>query len=93
MSTKKKKTFGLLKSYLRIVCQMTYRSSSILGKLPFTADFLKKLTTIYESTLASLTPSNENYTHDLSEYANSEFIHLPTEISIEFLLVTNCIAY
>lgn len=71
---------------------MTYRSSSTLRKIPFTADFMKKLATIYELSLASLTPSNENYPYDLSEYAGSEFIHLPTEISIEFLLVTNCIA-
>lgn len=69
------KTFNLLKVYLKIVGQGDfYTSSSTLGKIPYTADFLKKLTCIYESSLKSLKlPSNEKYSYDLSEYVSSEF--------------------
>ena len=77
------KTFNLLKIYLKSVGQDDfYRSSSILGEIPYNTDFLKKLTFIYKLSLASLRlPSNENYTYDISEYTNSESDNSPTEYS------------
>lgn len=54
-------------------------SSTTLGKIPYTADFLKKLTSIYVSSLANLKlSSSKNYTYDLSEYACSYSVDLPT---------------
>lgn len=77
------KTFNLLKIYLKSVGQdYFYRSSSILGEIPYNTDFLKKLTSIYKSSLVSLRlPSNENYTYDILEYTNSESDNSPTEYS------------
>lgn len=70
------KTFSLLKIYLKFVCRADfYVSSPTIGNTPYTAEFLNKLTSIYESSLMNLMlSSNENYTYDLSEFFCCESI-------------------
>lgn len=82
------RTYHLLKIYLKIVSQKEfYTSKSTLGKLPYTTDFLKKLTSIYGSSLKRLeVSSKEKYSYDLSEYVSSESIDSPEGDITDFSL-------